>query len=59
MTLLLKLLVRRSWPRDIKLQALKSCMLIKEIAEEDHEVLESCQAFREFVIKSASLMIEA
>jgi hypothetical protein len=34
-------------------------MLIKEIAQEDHEVLESCQAFREFVIKSASLMTEA
>jgi hypothetical protein len=48
-----------AYTRGIKLEALKSCMLIKEIAEEDHEVLESCQAFREFVIKSASLMTEA
>jgi hypothetical protein len=31
----------------------------KEIAEKDREVLESRQAFREFVIKSVSLMREA
>jgi hypothetical protein len=48
-----------AYPRGIKLETMKSYMLIKEIDEKDHEILESCQAFREFVIKSASLMTEA
>jgi hypothetical protein len=48
-----------AYTHGIKLEALESCMPIKEIAEEDYEVLEGCQAFREFVIKPASLMREA
>jgi dynein intermediate chain len=45
----------------VKLEAPKQDELhvIKEIAEEDREVVESSHAFREFVMKSAALMTEA